>query len=144
MALILAQFYVAYTTQERMRTALRASAQYVMNGGTDLGRLEQVFVQTYGRDSADFSSELVCSCPLSFNDDGTPAQEATAADTDEASTSSSLSLREDGGWPQCTTTCDDGGRAQSFGRFSARDEISGGITGGSKELTADIAVRLLQ
>ena len=166
--LILAQFYIVISTQERMREALRAAAQYVINGGTTLARVQTIFEQAYGTDAATFESELVCICPLSVEtfesaSDDTSSGDTSAGDTDsgsgsggatsdfrtsqgygERATRVALTQREGGGWPQCSATCDDGEPAQSFASFGASDRLAGVLIDGYKDIEADIAVRLIQ
>ena len=142
-ALILGQIYVTHAAQERLQEGLRFAAQYVMNGGTNLTRMNRIFEKTYDRAGVALESELVCVCPVSVGVDGEIEQEQTADAFGETATRVDL-VQDQNSWPQCTNSCDDGELALAFGRFSAQDTLSGGIIDGEKNIAAEITVRLIR
>lgn len=109
----------AASAKNVMANALRFSAQYVANGGSDLTVAESVFENTYGPGYDSFASVIECSCAPSRSeiDDSAGKQTANAngqrnaAEQDENASqqgdNANTANAQDstGAWGQCSIDC---------------------------------------
>lgn len=140
--LFLTDFYLLQTSSLKMDDALRLSAQHVINGGHDLDRMEQIFDQSYGKNTATLTNELVCSCPLTINEDGTYTGSITSEQLKSSATRTSISITDDG-WPKCSAQCSNSQVPQSFLAMSASDLLDTFLLNQGQAIDGEYLVRIL-
>ncbi len=97
--------------QNGLSNALRASVQYIANEGKDLGAAEQLFLDSYGKQGAAFSSVLQCSCPKKRSEytvDTTGGQTTEPQIYTPTNITSAKVQDGNGDWAQCETDCSGG------------------------------------
>ena len=140
--MLLTDFYLLQSNSQKMNDSLRLAAQHVINGGHDLSRMEQIFNQSYGRDTATVTNELVCSCPLDVNADGTYTGDVTSDQLRSSTTRTTISNTDDG-WPQCTTQCADSQSPQSFLAITASDLLDQFVLSAGETIDSEFLIRIL-
>ncbi len=95
-------------TQNKLSNALRASVQYIANEGKDLGAAKQLFLDSYGSESAGFSTVLQCSCPQKrsqYKIDTTQQGQSDPQIHKPMNVESASVQDKNGAWGQCKADC---------------------------------------
>lgn len=127
-----------------MGDSLRIASQHILDGGTDLARVEALFKANYGRTPQTFNKALVCACSPQYSSD-TSDEEQPKSDEFAQTTNRSQNLdNTDEEWYKCNNSCQGGEEPMSFVEFLVTDTAPKPLVGEQPLLHAKLLVRVVE